>query len=248
MAQNINLYEPPRKRQQRAVTMQGVASIAALLLLALGALHWVDRQKSSQLERDLARLRADHERIARQTAQLPASSTAERLQQDEHEVAMLEQIAARLTAGALGKSGSFNEHLQALARSTVEGVWLTGIRIDNGSNTLVLEGRALDAARVPQLFAALRREPLFAGLAFSTLEVKAVSDTGGQPTAAAAAGGSDAARQQVRFKLRTPEPVLATAPAAPAAVSAPVAGSSVTAVPMLGVAGNAAPLPGGSRP
>jgi hypothetical protein len=214
MAQNINLYEAPRKRERQGVSPQRVAAIAGLLVLALGTLHWVDRQRTAQLSAELAQLRATHERISRQAAALPAdTAAAQQLQQDERDVAALEQIAARLSAGALGRSDAFTAQLQALARSTTDGVWLTGIRIDNARNTLVLEGRALDPARVPQLFSALRNEPLFAGLAFSALELKALEPA---PQDAAAA---DATRSQlVRFRIRTPDPVLAGAlPAVPAA-------------------------------
>jgi hypothetical protein len=244
MAQNINLYEAPRKRERRGVSPQRVAAIAVLLATALGTLHWVDRQRTAQLAAELAQLRADHDRISRQAAAVPAdTAAAERLQQDESDVAALEQIAARLTAGALGRADAFTAQLQALARSTTEGVWLTGIRIDNARNTLVLEGRALDPARVPQLFSALRNEPLFAGLAFSTLELKAL-----EPSAkdeAAASGGTrqvaatdTTLSQLVRFRIRTPEPVAATG-AAPIPVAPTQALSAGSAAP-----GAAASTPG----
>jgi hypothetical protein len=241
MAQNINLYEAPRKREQRGVTPRRVAAIAALLVAALGTLHWVDRQRTAQLTAELAQLRAAHERISRQAAAVPAdTAAAERLQRDERDVAALEQIAARLTAGALGRSDAFTAQLQALARSTTDGVWLTGIRIDNARNTLVLEGRALDPARVPQLFSALRNEPLFAGLAFSALELKSLEPNAADPNGSAAASAAPAettrsptAPQLVRFRIRTPEPVAVTGaptPAAPAqALSAGSAASSAAA-------------------
>jgi Tfp pilus assembly protein PilN len=213
MAQNINLYEAPRKQARQGVSPQRVAAIAGLLVVTLGTLHWVDRQRTAQLAAELAQLRATHDRISRQTAALPAdTAAAQQLQQDERDIAALEQIAARLTAGALGRSDAFTAHLQALARSTTDGVWLTGIRIDNASKTLELEGRALDPARVPQLFTALRNEPLFGGLAFSAFELKAVELTPKDPAAA------DTTRSQlVRFRIRTPDPVVAGAtPASPA--------------------------------
>lgn len=227
MAQNINLYEAPRKRGRQGISPRRVAAIAGLLVLALGTLHWVDRQRTAQLTAELAQLRATHERMTRQAAALPAdTAAAEQLQRDERDVAALEQIAARLSAGALGRSDAFTAQLQALARSTTDGVWLTGIRIDNASRTLVLEGRALDPARVPQLFTALRNEPLFAGLAFSALELKALELAPKDPAAA------DTTRSQVvQFRIRTPDPVAAgAAPAAPAAPAQALGAGSAAVV------------------
>jgi hypothetical protein len=207
MAQNINLYEAPHRATGSPVTPRGVMAVAALLVAALASLHWLDLQRNATLNDKLARMRSDRERMERQVNQLPASDrTDARLQKEELEVAALEGIAARLSSGALGRAGGFTEHLSALSRAGAEGVWLTGIRIDNGSRRLVLEGRALDAARVPQLFVALRGERLFEGMDFAALELKVVE----APAAGAAGASADIRKgqQPVQFRVRTPEQAL----------------------------------------
>ncbi len=219
MAQNINLYEAPRRKAGSPVTPRGVAAASALLVAGLACVHWIDLQRSATLNDKLVRMRADRERLERQLTQLPTQESHNaRLQQDEQDVTALEQIAARLSAGALGSSGSFTEHLRALSRATTEGVWLTGIRIDNAGNRLSLEGRALDSARVPQLFTALRSEKLFEGMQFGALELKALGEAA---PAASSNAGANLPKQQpqlVQFRIRTPEPVQAVAAtAAPAA-------------------------------
>jgi hypothetical protein len=232
MAQNINLYEAPHRATGSPVTPRGVMAVAALLVAALACLHWLDLQRNATLNDKLARMRSDRERMERQVTQLPANDrTDARLQQEELEVAALEGIAARLSSGALGRAGSFTEHLSALSRAGTDGVWLTGIRIDNASRRLVLEGRALDAARVPQLFVALRGEKLFEGMDFAALELKVLDGA-----AAGAAGETRKGQQLVQFRVRTPEQAQvpmqaqsgATVPAAAAAGAANVAGSAAT--------------------
>jgi hypothetical protein len=232
MAQNINLYEAPHRATGSPVTPRGVMAVAGLLVAALACLHWLDLQRNATLNDKLARMRSDRERMERQVTQLPANDrTDARLQQEELEVAALEAIAARLSSGALGRAGSFTEHLSALSRAGTDGVWLTGIRIDNASRRLVLEGRALDAARVPQLFVALRGEKLFEGMDFAALELKVLDGA-----AARAADETRKGQQLVQFRVRTPEqpqvPVQAqsgaTAPAAAANGAANVAGSAAT--------------------
>ncbi len=234
MAQNINLYEAPRRKAGAPVTPRGLAAASALLVAGLACVHWVELQRSANLNDKLVRMRADRERLERQLTQLPTpESSNARLQQDEQDVAALEQIAARLSAGALGSSGSFTEHLRALSRATTEGVWLTGIRIDNANARLSLEGRALDAARVPQLFTALRGEKLFEGMTFGALEVKALGDA--TPGATSAAPVPKGQPQLVQFRIRTPEPqqaatTAAAPPTAPGATPAAAAGAGSSAL------------------
>jgi Tfp pilus assembly protein PilN len=51
-------------------------------------------------------------------------------------------------------------------------VWLTAIRLEAGGGALALEGRALDAARVPAYIQGLRREPLLAGTTLAAIDLK----------------------------------------------------------------------------
>jgi Tfp pilus assembly protein PilN len=246
MPQNINLYEAPRRKAGAPVTLRGVAASAALLLAGLACMHWIELQRSATLNDRLVRMRADKERLERQLTQLPTPQASDaRLQQDEQDVVALEQIAARLSAGALGSSGSFTEHLRALSRATTEGVWLTGIRIDNAGSRLTLEGRALDAARVPQLFTALRSEKLFEGMQFATLELKALGDAA--QASASPAPVPKGQPQLVQFRIRTPEPVQGAAPApvatAPAGAPAAAAGAGTSAL----LAAPAVPAQGAAR-
>lgn len=209
MRQNINLYEAPRAKTQPAFSRRGVLVLTALSIVSVLALHTFGVQDNVQLTEELKRVKRDKERIEQLLAKAPAADTVARRQAgEEAEVAALELIAARLSAGSLDRAASFAEQLRALSRATAEGVWLTGIRINNDTGGLLLEGRALEADRVPALLEALRRQPQFAGLNLAAMELK--SPSGAEAKKAA---------PLVHFRIRTPETQArlgATAPAAPA--------------------------------
>jgi len=194
MAQNINLHAPGRRRRA-PISRAGIATALAVAFAGSAALYAIEAQHQAQL-RNAAQ---DSERAAsRLEKQLTAAPTAahqaqQELNAVEGEVVALEAVATRLGAGALGRTTGFTAQLRALARGNTDGVWLTGIRFDNAGAQIALEGKALDAARVPTLIERLRRAPEFAGTTFATIELKPSEETGVRAPASL-----------VRFRLATP--------------------------------------------
>jgi hypothetical protein len=174
MPQHINLYAAARKPKGALVSLRGIAAMGAALVFGFVLLSWVEARRVETLRAQTAQDRADIERLTRQLKQMPNDSAdnAEKISAEEREIVALETVAARLSAGMLGQSGSFTEALKGFGRATTEGVWLTGIRLAQGHGRMALEGKALDAARVPALIEALSQQPQFAGTAFATLEIK----------------------------------------------------------------------------
>ena len=63
----------------------------------------------------------------------------------------------------------FSEYLEALARRRQNGLWLTGIHISEGGQTLRFEGSATEASRVPDFLEGLSDEFAYHGRTFSTM-------------------------------------------------------------------------------
>jgi Tfp pilus assembly protein PilN len=180
MKHDINLYQPHRGARV-PVPLRRWAALALLCFTALGALWYAQLAgETAALAASVARAQADAARVSHQTERLPQvlQRETEQVNAIEAEVLALEALADRLTRGGLGRVEGFAPQLRAFGRATADGVWLTGIRIDNAGDQLAVEGRALEAARVPHLLAALGREPAFAGRAFATLELKSADDAG----------------------------------------------------------------------
>ena len=74
-------------------------------------------------------------------------------------------------AGMLGRTEGYSASLRALARRSMEGVWLTRIEFAEASGELSLSGRATRAELVPAYLERLRGEQALRGQGFSRLEV-----------------------------------------------------------------------------
>ena len=192
---NINLLERKAptglasRSVRRAVLVSGsvVTLGAAAFVVQSGALRTV--------RRDLARIQAQTERLQRAINEVPSpdAALADRLASEEQEVQALEAVAQTLSTGGLAHTTSFVGPLQAFGRATTDGAWLTGLTLDNRRGSMVVEGRALDASRVPALLQTLKAEPYFSGTTFSAIEM-----TAGTPDASAAAD------RVLKFRLSTP--------------------------------------------
>jgi len=211
MQDNINLLErkPPSGLDSPAVR-------SAILLcggaLALGALAYGLQARDLRTARlELARAQAQTERLQRSIDAAPGSDAAltDRLASQEREVQALEAVAHTLSTGGLAHTTGFVGTLQAFGRSTTDGVWLTGLDLDNRRGSMVVEGRALDASRVPALLQTLRSEPYFAGTTFSAIDLSA-----------GAADSAVPAERALKFRISTPTADVAT-PGATASGAAP---------------------------
>jgi Fimbrial assembly protein (PilN) len=196
MAQhNINLLErkAPAGLASPWVRRAGLLSGA---LLTLGALAFVIQSRDLRtVQRDLARVQVQTERLQHAMTEVPSpdAALADRLAAEEREVQALEAVARTLATGGLAHTTGFVGPLQAFGRATTEGAWLTGLSLDNRRGSMVVEGHALDASRVPALLQTLKTEPYFAGTTFSAIEM-----TAGTPNA------SSAADRALKFRLSTP--------------------------------------------
>jgi Fimbrial assembly protein (PilN) len=174
MPQNINLYVAKPKPGQHTVSRAGFALIAALLVAGGALLHRIEAGRVDQVRASLAPIAAETGRLQRLLAEVPSpgSQIGAQIEAEEAQVAALESTAARLSGQSLGAS-RFSEQLRGFGRTTLDGVWLTGIRLDR-YGSITLDGRALDAARVPAYIGGLQKESQFGGTAFAAIELKAL--------------------------------------------------------------------------
>ena len=178
--QQIDLQRTERPARRAGGSRAPALAALAAIGVAMVAHLWLEAKSLDIHRATAARLNKDVRRAETMLAALstptPAPTGAARAEAD---VAAMEALAARLASGAFARTEPFTEPLRAFARARAEGVWLTGIRLNNASGQLVLEGKALDAARVPQLLAALQREPRFAGTEFARIEMQPAAEPAG---------------------------------------------------------------------
>ena len=179
MSQQINLYSPIFRKQSKvfsALTMlQGLALIVAVvgvffytISLHTSLLEIRAADSARQLQGELERLKAYGAGAAPAER---AQSLAERKKTLEASLASQTQALQAFDTGVLGRTEGYSELLRALARRSMEGVWLTRIEFAEASGELSLSGRAARAELVPAYLERLRGEQALRGQGFSRLEV-----------------------------------------------------------------------------
>ena len=93
----------------------------------------------------------------------------------ETRVRALQLAQDAIAGGELGSEAGYSAQFLALSRAVGSlpgrGAWLTGVTVSDRGRGLDLDGRALTGADAARLIASLRREPLFVGLSFASLNV-----------------------------------------------------------------------------
>lgn len=179
MSQQINLFNPVFRRQKKIFSSKTMASALGVLVLGITALAVYGERQVATLEREAAR---GAERLAQKQASLASVTTefaprkksaelAAELAQAEAQLAALERISGVLERGELGDTGGYSEYLRALARQSVDGLWLTGLSINGAGSEIGIRGRALDPAQVPGYIGRLTTETSLRGKSFASLRI-----------------------------------------------------------------------------
>jgi Tfp pilus assembly protein PilN len=193
--QNVNLYDASLRLQRDWLSAESFAAVVggALLAVAVGAaftrwqvsrLQEPARESAAALQaqqsaiQDLARhvetLRPDPKLVA------DVASTQATLEQRQAALQMLK-------AGGLGDQDGHAAALQAFARQSLDGLWLTGIMLDK--RDMALRGRAMSPDLIPAYVGRLNQEPALQGRSFRALDIArpmadAVADAPPAPPAA----------------------------------------------------------------
>ena len=180
MSQQINLYNPEfaPKRDLTSLSALAIAWGLAILVVTGAILTTTVRLndvKHKLVEEALARqvAQAEMTRLATQlSVRKPDLKLASELTRLEHGLASRAEVMNTLHAGVIGDVRGFSEHLEAFARQTISGLWLTGLKVSSAGQDIVIEGRATQPELVPGYVKRLNREKIMQGHAFSELEMR----------------------------------------------------------------------------
>jgi cell division protein FtsL len=177
MYQQINLYQPVFRQQRKifsARTLLLILVVVTVLLLALyvharwtlAALNHTAtsiEEQYRQMETQLGNLE-----IVNQSADSGAlDSEIERLR---HSINEQQSILDGFDKLAVRSAAGFGEFFDALARQTLPGLWLTGIRLTQDGET-ELRGITLDPKLVPDYLQLLPDQPRFRSLQQGSLHL-----------------------------------------------------------------------------
>jgi len=184
MAQQINLFDRRFLRQKREFSARLFGRTLAAVVLLLAVVTVAQSVDTLLTRRSLATIDDERETIRGELTRLqsrvrPEASPAlqDEVRRLETAIVAHEQLAARLNSGEFGPTAGVSPYFAALARQTVEGVWLTRIRVDAPSGALMLSGRALKPDLLPVYLDRIAREDALRGRSFARIRLVAHDDS-----------------------------------------------------------------------
>jgi len=192
VAQQINLFNPiflQQKKHFSAVTMLQALGLLLAGILAFYGYAAYETQKLARIaDNSRKQLQVQGEQVLQFTREFSPQGRSKALEDElaraGAQLKQREDLVALLRTGALGNTEGFARYLNALARETMPGVWLTSFSIGGDEAELQLGGRVLRAELVPAYVRALNREEVMRGRRITEMRLTGREEREPQPTAA----------------------------------------------------------------
>jgi hypothetical protein len=180
MEQQVNLYQPILGAEKRLFSAFTIGTGLAVLTVSLMALLAFGAWRTHRIERTIGQLEQQElAALALATRAGAAMRPAQSLAQLEAEAKELSaELAARERAleivqrGAAVAGSGFAARLEALARSQLDGVWLSGVVLGSGEGRLAMRGGTSDPSLVPVYLAALAQDPALTGVRYERIALR----------------------------------------------------------------------------
>lgn len=207
MSQQINLFNPLFRKQKKYFSAVTMLQALSLILLGSLLLYGYARYRMSTLDEQAQQTASAHKatqaRLLEISAQFgprqPSQLLTEEVARMEAKLQARRRVVGMLESGELGNSRGFSEFFRALARQTMNGVWITSFHVSGAESDMAISGRALQPELVPVFLTRLKTETILAGKSFSNMEMRL-------PEAEAAADGKPLPGYRfIEFSLRKAE-------------------------------------------
>lgn len=197
MTQQVNLYHPIFRKQQKQFSATAMLQSAGVLLAGILLLYAYNAWQVRGQRAALVQAQAQHTAAVKRLAEVSQkfvragdpelAAEVERLEQD---LAVRAQLVELLQSGTFGNQRGYSAHFVALARQHLPGIWLTGFDIRGSGEKVGLEGRTTAPELVPRYLQRLATEPPFAHIEFHVFqmrrpEVKVEAEAGAKAAAPA---------------------------------------------------------------
>ena len=175
--QQVNLYHPIFRREQKRFSAVTMAQAAGVLVLGVLLLYGYAQWRLYALRLDMAATTEAHARAAAQLTalaqELRGQGSDPRLQLEvaelERRIAASATLRAILGADSFDAADGYSRFFAALARQSVGGLWLTGVSVRGAGRALRLNGRSTQPELVPRYAERLAHETVLQGAQLQTL-------------------------------------------------------------------------------
>jgi hypothetical protein len=184
MRQQINLYQDVLVAKKVPLHAGIIFSIfigcGLLLVLASVAINWQQGKLASELSalnRQQTELSARLQLLSVQNPPRQKDPLLVRtLQQKQDELARRQPLLAYLDRFKSGKDNGFSSLVKGLAQNRLQGVWLTGIRLNTLEQKILLAGSAISAELIPAYIEHLGQKQVLKGQTFASLKLSRVQE------------------------------------------------------------------------
>lgn len=203
MSQQINLFNPIFLKQKKYFSVLTMLQALGLIILGSGVFYgyavYQVKLLAKQSEETSKRYAAEQLRFASFSNEFSPQKSNQALQDElkklESEAASQKEILDTLKTGVIGNTTGYSEYMQAFARQTVSGLWLTGFFIEGDGAQMSLKGGVLNPQLVPTYIQRLNKEKIMRGKTFAYLHMQ-------QPVTEV---NQSAAKNYIEFSMQSSE-------------------------------------------
>ena len=179
MNQQINLYQIQYRPQTRMFHAGFMLQAVALVTFAMLLLYGFAQQRVGRIEQEL-KIVARQESVALErlaeigpliNAVTGETNWSDQLDNSLRMLAERQAVLNLIQGSSLGDTTGFSQHLRALSRQDIEGLWLTHIALSALGDKTRLEGRAVRAELIPLYVQDLTAERPFAEQRFNRFQI-----------------------------------------------------------------------------
>jgi Tfp pilus assembly protein PilN len=177
MTRQINLLNPALIHKRDFLNPNTIVMLFGVLFVGLIAYTVYERNALSALQ--IKRTEAANalastqsrltEVMARKTVSNDKTAILNQIKQLEEKETMQKAMINAIAQTSDTKKPSYAALLRAFAKQSIDGLWITGLSINQDAEQLRISGRTLNADLVPKYIAKLRAEPALKGKTFSEL-------------------------------------------------------------------------------
>ena len=179
MSQQVNLYHPIFRKQEKkfsALTMlQAAALVLAGIVLMYGYAAWQVRSLRHQagpIDAQFSAATRQRDDLGRQLAARPVNPRyAKEVERLEGRILAVQYIRELARRDYFFGGDGYSSYFIAFARQGVSGLWLTGFTVTGAGEQIALEGRTEVPELVPQYLQKLSSEKLLAGTEFDAFQM-----------------------------------------------------------------------------
>jgi hypothetical protein len=177
MHQQINLFQPVFRKQQKVFSATTLAQIAAAVLVLLIAILGHARWTLASMGRSAEALQQQHDYIRQQIRSLEAAYQTPDTEALDSEIEQLmtdiyqrNSLLVRFDQLVIQRRSGFAGQFRALAEQHMPGLWLEGVTV-NGNGQIEIRGISLDAKLVPVYLQQLQKQQDLSATPFETVSM-----------------------------------------------------------------------------